>query len=145
MTFIITTLTFGQPFKLDDHNVKKGQFIPLWDIYFELADGALQKRPQPQLDSVAMFLLNNKDISVEVGVHTDFRGDDKLNLKLSQDRADSLKKYLTAKGISSERITAIGYGETKSVIEYEDWKTLMDSHRCGYYGKTNRRVTIVVK
>jgi len=145
LILFIPTLTFGQPFKLSDKNVKKGQFIALWEIYFEAFKPNLQTKPQLQLDSVNSFLINNKDVLVEIGVHTDFRGDDKLNLKLSQDRADTLKKYLIKKGIDPKRITAIGFGETKPVIEYEDWKTLMDTHRCGYYGKTNRRVTVVVK
>lgn len=146
--FIILSFTtlssFGQVFSLSDSLVSKGQYIALYDIYFEFNKENLQETEQLQLDSLVTFLKKNTKVNIELGVHTDFRGSDDYNLNISQKRADFLKNYLQTKGISSNRIVAIGFGETKPVIEYEDWKKIKDTHRCGYYGRSNRRVTIVI-
>jgi len=141
---LLASTGLSQPFKLTDTTVKVGQFQHLYDIHFDLGSPNLQITGLVQLDSVLQFLKINPTVKIELGVHTDFRGDDKLNLDLSKKRALTLNKYLVDKGIDAKRIKAIGFGETKSVIEYEDWKKIMDTHRCGYYGHGNRRVTIVV-
>ncbi len=146
-SLIFVLLSFSglaQPFSLADTNVKVGQFQHLYDIKFELGSSNLFIADVFQIDSVYQFLKNNFTVNIELGAHTDFRGDDNKNLELSKDRAASIKKYLVDKGISSDRIKAIGFGETKPVFEYEDWKKIMDTHRCGYYGRGNRRVTIVI-
>lgn len=134
----------AKPFAFSDTTFKKGQFLPLWDIYFELGRPELKTTLQLQLDSLVDFLKNNKNLNVEIGVHTDFRGDDKLNLALSQKRAITLTDYLISKGILRSRLIAIGFGETKTVISYENWQKISDTHRCGYYGRTNRRITVVI-
>lgn len=50
---------------------------------------------------------------VEIGVHTDSRGADDFNLKLSQGRADAVRAYLVSKGVPEDRLLSVGYGETK--------------------------------
>jgi len=135
---------FSQPFYFTDTVIKKGQFLPLWEIHFDLASADLQVKPQPQLDSLVDFLIKNRTLKVEIGVHTDFRGEDNANLILSKQRANTLENYLIKKGVEKSRLKAIGFGENKPVIEYEDWKRYKDTHRCGYYKKGNRRVTVVV-
>lgn len=140
----LSSFGFSQPFNLTDTSVKVGQFQHLYEIHFELASANLQSSGLIQLDSLFKFLKNNSKIKIELAVHTDFRGDDNQNLALSKQRATSIQKYLVDNGISADRIKAIGFGENKPVIEYEDWKKLADTHRCGYYGRSNRRVTIVI-
>jgi len=140
----ISLHVFSQPFNLADTNVKVGQFQHLYDIKFELGSANIILADVVQLDSLYQFLKNNPTVKIELGVHTDFRGDAKFNLELSKQRALSLQKYLADKGVTANRINPIGYGVTKPVIEYEDWRKLIDTHRCGYYGHSNRRVTIVV-
>lgn len=145
LVFILLSFSgLSQPFNLADTNVKVGQFQHLYDIKFQLGSSNLFIADVFQIDSIYQFLKNNSTINIELGVHTDFRGDDDKNLELSKDRAASVKKYLVDKGISGDRIKAIGFGETKPVFEYEDWKKIMDTQRCGYYGRGNRRVTVVV-
>jgi outer membrane protein OmpA-like peptidoglycan-associated protein len=138
------TIGYSQTFSLADRNVKAGQFQHLYDIHFELGSSKLQSTGLIQLDSLIEFLKNNPTSKIELGVHTDFRGDDRQNLDLSKSRAKTNHKYLIEKGIATNRFRAIGFGETKPVIEYEKWESLIDSHRCGYYGRGNRRETIVV-
>jgi outer membrane protein OmpA-like peptidoglycan-associated protein len=141
----ISATGYCQPFKLTDTDVKAGQFQYLYEINFGADSPHLQLTALVQLDSLVRFLNQNPSVKIELGVHTDFRGDDKLNLALSKKRAGTLRGFLVDRGIAPARIKAIGFGETKPVVEYEDWKKLTDTHRCGYYGQGNRRVTIVVR
>ena len=64
------------------------------------------------LDKVAGTLNEWPDVKVEIGGHTDSQGNDASNLKLSQARAESVRKYLVSKGVDASRLTAKGYGET---------------------------------
>jgi outer membrane protein OmpA-like peptidoglycan-associated protein len=61
------------------------------------------------------ILEENSTIKIEVGGHTDSDGDDVHNQKLSENRAKSVVDYLLNKGISKERLSHKGYGETKPV------------------------------
>ena len=54
-------------------------------------------------------------MEIEIAGHTDNIGSDDANMKLSDERANTVRSYLIAKGISESRITAKGYGETKPV------------------------------
>ena len=69
------------------------------------------------LDEVANSLLAWPNVNVEIGGHTDSSGNDALNKKLSQARADSVREYLIGKGVAADRITAVGYGEEKPVAD----------------------------
>lgn len=65
--------------------------------------------------SLVVLLKKNPTFKIEVMAHTDSKGSDAYNLKLSQKRAESVVKYLVSKGINAERLTGKGYGETKPV------------------------------
>lgn len=69
------------------------------------------------LDEAYDALAGQTNLNVEVGGHTDSMGDEKLNESLSQRRAESVKKYLTGKGIDAGRLTARGYGEGQPVAD----------------------------
>ena len=61
-----------------------------------------------------MDLLNeNAHISIELSAHTDYKGSDQYNERLSQQRAESVVRYLIEHGIASDRLTPKGYGESK--------------------------------
>ena len=63
-----------------------------------------------------MKILNKYDAAtLAIQGHTDSDGSDAFNLTLSQKRTDSVKKYLTSKGISESRLTATGFGETMPI------------------------------
>jgi OOP family OmpA-OmpF porin len=55
------------------------------------------------------------DASIEIGGHTDSDGSEAYNKRLSQSRASAVKSYLTNKGMSENRLTAVGYGELDPV------------------------------
>lgn len=67
------------------------------------------------LDRVAQSLADWPEVKVEVGGHTDSVADDAYNLSLSQRRAEAVRQYLIDKGISSKRLEAKGYGETRPI------------------------------
>ena len=66
------------------------------------------------------ILITNPRIVVEIGSHTDNKGDDNYNLKLSQRRAESVVKYLISKDIDKDRLSAKGYGEKITIAKNEN-------------------------
>ncbi|MEZ4458382.1 MAG: OmpA family protein [bacterium] len=94
-----------------------GQIKILDVVYFETGKATIKAESNDLLNQVALVLRSNPDITkVEVGGHTDDVGNDAKNLKLSQERADSVKAYLVSKGIDAGRLDAVGYGELQPLI-----------------------------
>ena len=70
------------------------------------------------LDGVAALMVHNLRIQkVEVQGHTDNRGGEANNMKLSQERAEAVVKYLTEKGVQASRLTAKGYGQDEPIAD----------------------------
>jgi outer membrane protein OmpA-like peptidoglycan-associated protein len=86
--------------------------IVLENIYYDYDKWDIRKDAEPSLDRLAGMLRQNADIKIQLGSHTDCRGNDAYNLALSQKRAQSAVNYLISKGIDPSRLTAVGYGET---------------------------------
>ena len=91
------------------------QTITLENIHFEFNSDTLTPAARDSLQRVVSALRNQPGIQVEVAGHTDSLGNDNYNLKLSRERASSVRSYLVAQGISGSRITAHGYGEQQPV------------------------------
>ncbi len=72
-----------------------------------------------KLDEIVTLLKNNPGIHLEIGTHTDIRGNNRYNRDLSQKRSNSVLEYLVSQGISEKRITAKGYGESKPLVKCE--------------------------
>lgn len=87
--------------------------LEIENIFYDYAKYSLRKESEKELDKVAEFLLANDNILVELGSHSDSRGNDKSNLDLSQKRAESCVNYLISKGVPAKNIIARGYGETQ--------------------------------
>ena len=86
-------------------------------------DSAELRQPQPKLDEIAKVLNDNPSIdNVVVTGYTDRLGSDKYNQKLSLRRAETVKGYLTGKGINAARITAEGKGEANPVVQCKKTK-----------------------
>lgn len=90
------------------------QPITIPNIYFEFGSAELTADSKLTLDTTLYKLLvENPAIMIEIAAHTDNKGTEALNLKLSQKRAESIKYYLTKKGIDSDRLSGKGYGESR--------------------------------
>lgn len=95
--------------------VKKRLEFAAHGIYFETGKATIKSLSYSVLDDVASILAEYKDYDVRLGGHTDDVGSDASNLRLSQARVNAVKAYFTRKGISSNRMEATGYGESKPV------------------------------
>lgn len=89
-------------------------------IEYDLNKATLRPKSKEILDKIYDYLILNDNFSIEINAHTDTRGSDKLNLKLSQARAQSCVDYLMSKGIIKNRLLPTGYGETKPLISDEE-------------------------
>jgi outer membrane protein OmpA-like peptidoglycan-associated protein len=83
-------------------------------IYFDTGKATIKSESVPTLDAIVALFAQDKRLGfVEIGVHTDSRGNDAWNLKLSQARAEAIRDYLVGKGVATTRLRAKGYGEKK--------------------------------
>lgn len=89
--------------------------IVIKNIYYDFDKSFIRPDAAVELDKIVVILMQNPGIEIELGSHTDCRGSDEYNLALSQRRADAAIAYIISNGISKNRITAKGYGETKLV------------------------------
>ncbi|MCP4599967.1 MAG: OmpA family protein [Proteobacteria bacterium] len=89
----------------------------LQKVFFATKKATILKRSHPMLEEVAKIIKLKKDIKVRIEGHTDDRGKDKKNLKLSNQRAESVKKFLVERGIEDERLVCEGLGESKPIAD----------------------------
>lgn len=92
-----------------------GDVIVLRGVNFEFDKATLTVNAKSILDGVASALESRPDIKIELGGHTDGKGSDSYNAKLSDRRAKSVKQYLVDKGIATDRMSTKGYGESVPV------------------------------
>jgi outer membrane protein OmpA-like peptidoglycan-associated protein len=96
--------------------VKAGAKIVLNNIFFDSNKATLRKESNPEIEKVIKLMQDYPDLIIEVAGHTDNKGNDVINLKLSQSRSQSVVTALTKKGIDSKRLVAKGYGKTIPVV-----------------------------
>lgn len=106
---------YNVPFSLSDSTFIIGSvYTARIELTADHRDVAEQSKPS--LDSIAAFIISRPQLVLELGAHTDLRGNDSSNLVLSQLRAEKIKKYLVSKGVPSQVLPAVGYGETKPLM-----------------------------
>ena len=86
------------------------------NLNFDFGKATIRESSFPSLDKLAEVLNESKDWKIAIEGHTDDKGSLATNLKLSQNRANSVKEYLVKKDIATDRITATGFGETKPIV-----------------------------
>lgn len=90
--------------------------IHIPNILYEFDKSNVTESSKTPLDTTVLkVMLAHPDIIVEIQAHTDGKGTDAYNLKLSQKRAESVVAYLVSKGIDPRRLRAKGYGESKPI------------------------------
>jgi len=85
-------------------------------VLYDLGKSTLRPESKDSLDFLYQTLIDNPDIIIELSAHTDSRGDNAKNLKLSQERAQSCYDYLVSKGIPADRMVPKGYGEERLLV-----------------------------
>lgn len=97
----------------------KGVAAVLKNIFFEVDKYELKEKSSTELEKIVRFLIENPQINIEIGGHTDNTGIAAYNQELSERRAKSVYNYLINKGISSKRLSAKGLGSLKPVASNE--------------------------
>lgn len=82
------------------------------NIFYDFDKATLRPESKTALDEIVVMLTDNPEVSIEMGSHTDRKGSEEYNLALSDRRAKSVVDYLVEKGISPDRLTWVGYGES---------------------------------
>ncbi|MDI1257559.1 MAG: OmpA family protein [Flavobacterium sp.] len=109
-------------------------------IYFDYDLWYIRKESKPILNKVIALMKKYPDMVVEIGSHTDVRGNNQYNLDLSAKRAASTLDYFLEQGIPNSRISAKGYGETVPIIR------CVPDHSCSEeQHELNRRSEFVIK
>ncbi|MDC8003365.1 OmpA family protein [Aureisphaera galaxeae] len=90
-----------------------GPLLNLSPIYFDFDKDIIKRISEMELAKVVSYMKDNPNISLEVGSHTDSRGSDTYNQRLSEMRAAATVRYIIAQGIDSNRISSKGYGESR--------------------------------
>ena len=83
------------------------------NIFYDFDKATLRPESSAALDSLVDLLNENANITIELSSHTDYKGSDQYNERLSQQRAESVVRYLIEHGIAADRLTPKGYGEGK--------------------------------
>jgi len=91
----------------------EGNIIELPNIYFNFNDAGIRRDAEKDLEVVLQIMQNTPEMAIELGSHTDARGSSIYNQDLSQRRSNSVRKWLSKRGVGEERTAAVGYGETK--------------------------------
>jgi len=110
--------------------ISTGEIITLKNIFFETASAEILPPSEPELSKVIELMSKNPTMHIRINGHTDNVGSTADNQILSENRANSVKKYLVEQGISSTRISTKGFGES-SPIDTNETNT----------GKANNRRT----
>ncbi|SCY07223.1 WD40-like Beta Propeller Repeat [Nonlabens sp. Hel1_33_55] len=130
-----------QPKKMIVTNKDGEKQLKLDPIYFEYDKATIAKESKPVLDKVVEFLNFYPDIQIRIESHTDSRGSDLYNLKLSKERATSTLNYLTSRGIDKRQIiSADGYGEYRPLKPCDESSVCSDSD----YDMNRRSAFIVI-
>jgi outer membrane protein OmpA-like peptidoglycan-associated protein len=89
-------------------------------VYYDFDKSYLRDESKTPLQEIIDIMTENPTIIVEIGSHTDARGSDRYNQRLSERRAKSVVEYLISKGIGKNRLTYVGYGETQPTNDCEN-------------------------
>jgi outer membrane protein OmpA-like peptidoglycan-associated protein len=114
-----------------------GKTMQIEEIEFEAGTAEVRQESKDELDRLTHFLLINSEIEIEIQGHVYATGENTISTqRMSEERAKAVMKYLTTNGVNKNRLTAVGYGNTKPI--YADAENEKQQ-------QANRRVEIKVK
>jgi outer membrane protein OmpA-like peptidoglycan-associated protein len=111
-------LTLPKDLLLDKLSVNRK--FKIENIYYDFDKSFIREDAKPSLNKLVTIynlvtIMRENPITIELGSHTDSRGSDEYNVRLSRRRAEAAVQYIVSQGIDANRITARGYGETQLV------------------------------
>jgi peptidoglycan-associated lipoprotein len=114
------------------------------DVLYDLGQSTLRAESQDSLNFLYQTLIDNPSFVIELSAHTDSRGGDAENLKLSDARAKSCFDYLVSKGIPAERMVPKGYGEKRLLVTDAEINKLPSKEEKEAGHQKNRRTVFSV-
>lgn len=114
---------------------KIDRFVNSKKIYFSLDKSKIEKRSTPILSDLIKVLKECPNSKLTIKSYTDSIGKKEDNMKLSQKKADTIKRYLLKHGIKKERIEAIGYGENDPIADNTTTSGRAKNRRVKFYIK----------
>lgn len=139
--YLFESRSFDLSFETDNSNrdiylkpIKKGLSVQLNNIFFEVNSALLTTESITELNKLVRFLTLNPTTNIAVCGHTDNQGTAAYNMTLSEKRAKAVYDFLLKHDISADKMTFIGYGESKPISENSDQESM----------KANRRIEFVI-
>ncbi|SEO62650.1 WD40-like Beta Propeller Repeat [Flavobacterium sp. CF108] len=115
------------------------KILNLSPIYFDYNGYKIRESSKAELDKVVEVMRTRPSLSLTINSHTDSRGRDDFNMKLSENRAKATVDYIVAHGINAERVSGHGYGETKILNRCTNGVTCTEAEH-----QVNRRSEFIV-
>lgn len=139
--FNMTVAEGLESFRMNVPLIPLGSDLPttLANVFFDLNKTDLRPESFVELNKLRDLLVANPAMKIEIGGHTDTRGDAKDNQVLSEGRAKSVVAYLVQQGIAASRLTAKGYGESMPVISDAEIAALKTPQEQDKAHQKNRR------
>lgn len=106
-------LTKGQGANVNGQKLTVGNVIRLDNLIFQVGRSRISEESYSELDLVLNMMKENASMVIQLEGHTDYQGDAKENMKLSQARVDAVKQYLVSRGTSKNRIKTKAFGGTQ--------------------------------
>jgi len=119
---------------LETRDSARGLIVSMSDVLFDTGQYSLKPGAREKLAKVAGILIAYPSLNIEVGGYTDNVGGDGMNQKLSENRAGAVRDYLVVQGVSTNSVSAKGYGNTLPVASNDNSAGRQE----------NRRVELVV-
>ena len=112
----IDTSSTSREFVLQFPLASVSQPVLIRNVFYEFDKANLTPESTVALDSLVTLLSENPGVTIELSSHCDYRGNDDYNLRLSQRRAETVVNYLISRSIPKERLSPIGYGESRPKV-----------------------------
>jgi outer membrane protein OmpA-like peptidoglycan-associated protein len=109
--------------------IEIGESIILKNIFFDFNKTTIRTESINELERLVLMLVKTPTLKVELGSHTDNKGTDEYNKKLSQARSESVVNYLISKGIAVDRLVAKGYSESAPIATNETEEGRQENRR----------------
>ena len=139
--FNLTVAEDQEAMHLDIPMVPLGSELPvlLANVFFDLNKTELRPESFSELNKLKDLLQKNTTLKIEIGGHTDTRGDAIENQKLSEGRANSVRNFLIQQGIVADRLVAKGFGESQPIVSDDVIAKLKTSKEQEKAHQSNRR------